>query len=51
MANKFQNSIFKKIKIKSAVEFGDFEFWNLFGFWPFLSFVISTQFSNQTNLK
>ena len=51
MANKIQNSISRNFKIKPWTEFGNFDFLNLFGFWPFLSFVISTQFSNQTNLK
>jgi len=36
MTNKFQNSILKKFKIKSFAGFGDFEFWNLFVFWPFV---------------
>jgi hypothetical protein len=45
MTNKFQNSILKKFKIKSAAGFGDFEFWNLFVFWPFcrLLFLLNSQ--------
>jgi len=51
MANKFQNSIFKNFKIKSAAEFGYFDFLELICFLAFLSFVISTKFSNQKILK